>query len=173
MNLYELTEQQQQLISALESITEQDAPDAEAAQIVESALAQIEGEIEAKFEACAKVVRQYEALADAREQEAQHLRARAGMARRNAARLKDWMMLAMESSGKRKVEAGAHTISLVANGGKLPLIIDETVTPETVDATYVVTQLSFDKTAIAADLEAGENIPWAKFGERGQHVRVK
>ena len=79
----------------------------------------------------------------------------------------------MESSGKRKVEAGAHTISLVANGGKLPLIIDETVTPETVDATYVVTQLSFDKTAIAADLEAGENIPWAKFGERGQHVRVK
>ena len=64
----------------------------------------------------------------------------------------------------------AGVASLVGNGGKTPLILPDGWA-DTAPAAYVVVRKEPNGDLIRAALEAGKDIPGAKLGERGEHVR--
>jgi len=60
---------------------------------------------------------------------------------------------------------------LVQNGGKLPLLVDVSV--DGLPEEYIRLTKAPALDAIRADLEAGKELPFARFGERGNSIRIK
>ena len=87
----------------------------------------------------------------------------------------DWAVEnSMRLTGDMKIKTEYYTFSIVKNGGKAPLIIDEGITTDDVDAEYIKWGApSFNTDYIRERLDAGDEIPWARYGERGESLRVK
>ncbi len=87
--------------------------------------------------------------------------------------LKDRLKSYMQAFGKKKIEtADGHTITLQANGGQTPLIIDD-VDPAIIPDELALVRREPSKLAVRKALEAGEWFHWARLGERGSNLRVK
>ena len=54
-----------------------------------------------------------------------------------------------------------------------PLVIDSAIDPKTIDPCYQKITIEFDTEAIRSDLSGGIEVPFAKFGEVGTHLRLK
>jgi hypothetical protein len=86
--------------------------------------------------------------------------------------LKRACVMALGIAGKKSVEGRTGQLSIRANGGKLPLIIDdETAIPS--DYTPMTITYPLDKDKLRKALEAGEGVPGAHLAERGVHLVVK
>ncbi len=86
----------------------------------------------------------------------------------NVDRMKSALKNAMEAMDKTEIRTDLHTFKIVKNGGKLPLIVDGEV-PEL----YIKYKPEVDNEHIRADLEAGANLDFAHFGERGTNLHIK
>lgn len=101
------------------------------------------------------------------EQWQQKARSRAG----RAAWMKELVRRHLLASGRtRAATETGHTVSVVGNGGKVPLDLSP-VDPDALPDRF--TRRVLDPEAVRAALEAGEELPFARLGERGSHVRVK
>ena len=149
--------------------------DDQASEILYQALIATDEATEAKVERYVRVIRSREALAEMRKNEAKHLSERAKVAANEADRLKKSLFTALETLGRAKMEAGPFTVSIQANGGVLPLIIAEGTTTEDVPEALVKTIVTktIDNEQVRAKLEAGEELPFARLGERGRSLRIK
>lgn len=85
----------------------------------------------------------------------------------NKQRMKDLILLAMQTTGELKITTELHTFRVCKNGGKQKLDIHG----EVPDA-YQKIVYEIDKDKIRAALEAGEELDFALLQERGQHVRI-
>ncbi|HEY8377693.1 MAG TPA: siphovirus Gp157 family protein [Nannocystis sp.] len=109
-------------------------------------------------------------------------------------RLKDRLIAYMDRTGRTALHGHVSRFTLRNNGGKPPLVTDPVdpwaVEPRFRRATLVLTapadetlealrsqcrklDLALDNDAIRAALDAGEVVPFARYGERGRHVVVK
>lgn len=137
-------------------------------EVVMDTLEAVMGEFEVKAEGCVYFMKRLEMERDKAKDVANDLLTKA-KARDNAlTRIKDMIQKTMESAQIQKVDAGAFTISLVKNGGKLPLIIDGEV-PDSCKRLI----LEDDKELIRRRLETGEELAFAHLGERGQHISIR
>ena len=82
----------------------------------------------------------------------------------------------MTATGQAKaITPNGNTFAVQKNGGKVPVlplgseVFDLSQIPEA----YIKTVLSLDTDAVRADLEAGEQLPFATLGERGTHLRLR
>jgi hypothetical protein len=88
--------------------------------------------------------------------------------------LKQTMKLHLESRGQTKATtATGRVLRIQANGGKVPVILADTATPESVPAEYVRVTYSIDGDAVRAALEAGAALDFAQFGTVGSHLRIR
>jgi predicted transcriptional regulator len=83
-------------------------------------------------------------------------------------RLKEYMT----ASGTKEFYAGTFALKIKNNGGKVPLIIDETKEIPKL-FTREVTETVIDKELIRKWLDAGCELPFAKLGERGTRLEIK
>lgn len=84
-------------------------------------------------------------------------------------RLRDYM----EYVGKDRMQSATNrTIRIQANGGKVPLEIVPLVDPENVDVRFRKVTVQFDNDAIRNALQNGEQLEFAKLGEKGSHLRI-
>ena len=159
-----LFELQNEFQSLYDMMTDPDADE----EVLQDTLDAVMGEFEVKAQGCVYFMKRLEMERDKAKDVANDLLAKA-KARDNALnRMKDMIQKTMESAQIQKVDAGAFTISLVKNGGKLPLIIDGEV-PDSCKRLI----LEDDKDLIRKRLETGEELDFAHLGERGQHISIK
>ena len=161
MNLYEITGNYLAVLDML------DNPEADEQMILDT-LESIEGELEDKAENYAKIIKNLEALADSRKEEAKRLTESAKTLENKVTYLKNNLYNSMKATGKTKFNTNLFNFNIVKNGGKQPLEITGDV-PE--EFTKTITEADNDK--IRQFLEEGNNLPFAHLKERGESLRIK
>lgn len=85
-------------------------------------------------------------------------------------RLKEMIRNAMVALDKNEIQAGDITFKLQNAGGKLPLIVDENAT---VPERFTKITIENDNDLIRKALESGEELDFARFGERSKILKIK
>lgn len=154
---------------ALESLIIEN--DGEITEVIDQWLAEYEAKETDKVDAYCFLVTKYEEIAS----EARRLAQRASAYKNKADHLKDRLKTHLELRGQQKIETGRFTVTVVRNGGKLPVELCEGVTPEDLPEQFrkVTVEADKDRLRIALLAEQSELGRLAFIGERGTHLRIK
>lgn len=161
--LYELTTEYQTLLDL------GDSPDPEDQQAFLDTLEGLDFEIGLKADAYAAVRSQLIGKKAAIDAEIDRLKAFSNAAGKSIERLEKSLYEAMTAMNKDVIKTDLHTFKIVKNGGKAPLVLDEQNVPDN----YKKVVLEIDKSKIRQALEDGEQLPFARIGERGTHLSIK
>lgn len=161
MNIYELQETWKQIADML---YEEDVDEKCLLDTLES----IEGEIEDKADSYAKIIKEFEALRDARKSEAKRLTESASVLDNRIKFLKGNLFNVMKETGKTKFNTELFSFNICKKRGKQALTIDGEV-PE--EFTKVIIENDTDK--IRQALEDGENLPFAHLEPRGESLIIR
>ena len=159
--LYELSEQYQELLSmALD-------PDVDPEALADT-MEGLEGEIEAKADGYAKVMKELRAVADARKTEAKRLTDGAKSIEANIDRMKSALEAAMRATGKTKFRTTLFSYGIQKNPPALK--IDR---PEDVPAEFLIPQEpKVDSAAIKKELKEGTVFDWCHM-EQSEGLRIR
>lgn len=125
-----------------------------------------------KVDAIAAVIRENEEMGKSRKANAARI---LGLAKQNestVARLKDYLLFNMEQLGKTKVET-EQGVAMVVNNSVAPVIYEENFDADGLPERFLKVSVSVDAKAVSEALRGGENLPFARLGERGKHVRLR
>lgn len=166
-SLYEITEDMQQLVEWMND------PEADQ-QAIADTLEAMQYELEDKAEGYCKVIRQFEADAEAYKAEEERFSNKRAIAENNAKRMKVALQKAMVATGhddKNGLNAGLFKLKVVGNGGKKPLTITGDVPKEFIN---MVPQNDNERIrAFLESLDENDTCSWARLEERGTHLSIK
>lgn len=165
MNLYDLTGEVLELQQLLES---GDVVDQE---LLQNVLTDTTADYDAKLESYAMVIKNISADVDAIDAEVKRLNARKKALQNNIDALKNRMYESMKAVGKTKVKGELFTVSIQANGGKLPVIVDVDTSALPDELVKIVESPDLD--AIAQYIERNPDTNYAHFGDRGEGLRIR
>jgi len=175
MNLLDLTKEAQALEELMLAAVDPDTGEVvDQEGILDRWLQETEGNLAAKLESVARLLREWTALADVRKAEEQRLAKSRKSIEARAERLKNWTKFCLESQDLQKIEAGPYTFAIQNNGGVAPLrMLTEDV--ERIPVAYLVTEVKINTAAIREDLAKGVESAQAvaELGERGTSLRIK
>lgn len=168
--LYELSDDIRNLESALE-----EAEDEEARRILIGAYLSTEQQLAEKLDGYAALITELQSRADARENESRRLQALAKTDTSRIDALKERLLWFYREHELKKVETARYRITMVANGGLLPLLkpADPMELPEEYRIVETVTVVKPNNDALREALAAGEYIPGVALGERGSRIQIK
>lgn len=171
-----------------------DVSEEEAETAIDAWLSEVAGAEAAKLDRYGALIRTIEARAEIQQTEAKRLLDRASVNLNHARRLKDRLLAYMDRTGRKKIEGNLYAFTAANNGGAAPVQIDD-VDPMQVEPRFRVAKLTLacptdetlealesqcrrldveiDTRAVREALDAGEDLPWARYGERGRHIRVR
>lgn len=161
-SLYELKNEYRVLKEMMEDESVDD-------QIIKDTMEGVEYEIEIKAENYAKIIRELEGDMSVIKNEIDRLKSKKERIEKNIEKLKENLKEAMLETGKTKIKTDLFSIGIQKNGGKAPMIIDEDMVPND----YLLYTPSINKDLIRQQLEKGEKLDFAHFGERGESLRIK
>lgn len=147
---------------------------------VDAWLAETGAALREKLDGYAALIREREASAKARDEEAARLAALARADANTAKRLKDRLAWFLNERGEKKpIETPRFRISLCANGGPLPVSL--LVPPADLPADlreervshHALTDLIRQQLATGEPVLDANGAPLAVLGQRGYHVRIK
>lgn len=149
MRIYELTDAYQQVITLMEE---------EGADLTDT-LESIDDVLELKLENTAKVIRTFEAQAEALKTEEDRMRKKRQTYQNNVDRLKSYIFEAMQATGKDKLK-GVHVSLRLQNNPPSVNMLDDKAIP----AHYLIEQPStVDKKAVLQDLKNGIAVEGAEL----------
>lgn len=159
--LYQLTDAYQELLSmALD-------PDVDPEALADT-MEGLEGEIEAKADGYAKVMRELRAVADARKAEAKRLTDGAKSIEANIDRMKSALEAAMRLTGKTKFKTALFSYSIQKNPPALKIDM-----PDRVPAEFLIPQEpKVDSAAIKRELKEGVVFEWCHL-EQSEGLRIR
>lgn len=166
--LFQISEDLEMLHDLMESI---DTDEGQTVEIL-AYLEDTQKELSTKLDNYAEFICELTARAEARKQRAKEMTELAKADEAMVKRLKSTLQYFFEREGLKRQDTDRHRITLAKNGGKAPVLFDDTF-PEDMPEKYQITVIKPNTDAIRADLEAGEELPFARLGERGQSIRVK
>jgi phage host-nuclease inhibitor protein Gam len=162
LKLYEMAFEYQRVLDLCDQ-----AGDPESERAFLDTLEGLKGQIEAKLDNCAAVVRTMEAEMKALQEEEERLYARRRAIDSNRERLKGYMEEQMKACGLEKSKGARFSVQIQTSQPHVE--IDElTKLPDF----YFVTKREPDKRAILADLTAGKAVPGA-HAERSTSLRIR
>lgn len=85
--------------------------------------------------------------------------------------LKEYLKDSMIMTDNKKIKTELFTLSVCKNGGKTPIDIDEENVPQ--DYKQEVVTYKVDSNKIREQLDEGQTLSFARFKERGTHLRIK
>lgn len=139
-------------------------------QVVSDTLEGLLGAIEVKSEGYIAVLNRLDMELTACKKHEQEWKARKQIRENAIKRLKKALTDTMVAIDKTEIAAGDVKIKLVNNGGLLPLIVDEDAEiPDRFKKIIYET----DNSLIRKALDSGEDLPFARYGERGKGIRIK
>lgn len=86
-------------------------------------------------------------------------------------RLKQSLFTAMKETGKTKFKTKLFSFTIAKNGGAAPVIVN--VPTSKLDDEFVIVTEKPNLTAIAEYIKKTGDVSFAKFGERGESLRIK
>lgn len=145
----------------------------EAERAIDAWFAELEQDRNRKLDNCAALIREFEIRAQSRKAEAKRLQERAAVDQNAADRLKARIKLFFEIHGLKTLETARFRLTHAMNGGVLPLILE--AAPEDIPEEFQIKRVvvDIDKETIRHLLEKGEELEFAKLGERGSSLRIK
>lgn len=163
-SLYHLTEQFRGLMALADSET--DIPEQALADTLEG----LQGELQAKAQNVAKFVLNQEAMAEAIENAAEQMQARAKRLRGRTSYLKQYLLQSMQATGISKIESPDLVLSVKLNPESV-VVYDEKAVPVGLMVQPPAPPPRPDKAAIKDRLKAGEEVPGCRL-ERGQRLTI-
>lgn len=160
-SLYKLTSDYEALMEYADSTNPDDQ------QVFEETLDSVTATLDVKMDDYAVVMDHMEAQEDLLDKEIKRLTARKKAIENNRKRMMNRLYDSMVATNRKTVATDHRTFRIKKNGGKLPLIIDGDVPDKYYKMIYEV-----DKDKIRLALETGNNLEFAHFGERGEHVEI-
>ena len=161
--LYALSGEYTRLVDLLED------PEADPA-LVEQELDRIGGAIAQKAEAIAGLIKWYEGLANMREAEAKRMAETVGTFKRQAERLRAYVLVNMRATGLERVDTARFTVSVRQNPARVE-ILEEMMVPG--EFKEIRTTVHIDKRAILAHTkQTGEVVPGTEV-VRGERLDIR
>ncbi|MBE3099912.1 MAG: siphovirus Gp157 family protein [Planctomycetes bacterium] len=160
-------------LDALLAEVEGDVTDPKVQDAVAAWFAELDADLKGKVDNYAALITTLEVRADVRAKEAERLARRAKTDAASAQFLKDRLRGELEARGIQKVETDRYRVSVIANGGKLPLVLGDE--REISDAYWreVPARKEIDRDAIRQALDAGRTVAGAHYGERGRRLSIR
>lgn len=168
--LFNLSDEISQLNVLLDEL---DGDDTESKQLLTNWLEQLGEERDRKLDNYAALISELQAKAAVRKAEAKRLAELAAADEKRAQMLKERLEWFFSVNKLKTVETTRYKLSLAKNGGKAPLILDESLSPTQLPEKFQKISVEVDKTAIRAALEAGEDLDFAHLADRGTSIRIK
>lgn len=166
MTLFEITGQLKELWEMLE------AGDYDEDMLIDTMEA-VEGDFEQKAESYVYIIKQMEADADAMAAMAKDFVEKKQVLENGVKRLKGRLLYMMDAANVPEIKGKAFKIKPVNNGGAKPLILADGMEPSEYPVDFQQTQIVINTKAIREALDAGEELPFAHYGERGRHLSIK
>ena len=160
MKLYEIASEYMDMMELLVDCEESDET------LVLDTLEGIEGEFNYKVENLCKILKELEAEAEKFKAEANRLATRAKTLNNRVDSIKSYIFNSMNAIGVKDASGELFSVKIQKNGGKAPLVIDNDVPVE-------YCKHEPDNDVIRKAIEAGEDIPFAHLGERGESLRIR
>jgi len=171
-NIFDIEGELAQIAEAFDQLADGGTED-EVLAAVESYFADLLQERDTKLDNIARFIAGRLASAAFRKAEADRLKSLATTDENAAKRLKDYVKHLFDANGWTKLETPLHKFSVQRNGGKAPLVVDPTVTGESIPERFRKVKIELDTDALRSALEAGEDIEWACIDAPGTHLRIK
>lgn len=168
--LYDITDD----VMALESLLDEaggDITDPAVCAAFDAWVAELATDMGNKVDNYAAMIRELEFRAADAKEEAARLIARAKSAESKREFLASRLQTALEMQGSPKIEGRRFTVSIVGNGGAIPLEIE---TEAHIPSAYFVTPAPvLSKAKLKDAIEAGMVIEGVKLGERGKRLSIR
>lgn len=152
-------------------------------EVIETTLEVVVGEIAEKGDNYVAVCDKLDMEIEACKKQVEHWQRELKIRENAVSRLKDRLKMFLTMIGAKEIKTDNHTIKLVNNGGKLPLVyrvndlcvdkkkLDLSTIPNKYKRTVVTEEI--DTEQIRNDLDSGVNLDWVQYGERGTNLRIK
>lgn len=161
MTIYELTQEYLQLLA----LAEDELTDP---QTLDDTMEAIQGEIEDKADAYAKIMLQLSAQSDGLDKEIKRLTEKKRAIDNNAKHLKNRLQQAMEVTGKKKFKTALFSFGIQKNPASL--IIDDA---EKIPEEFLIAQApKVDNAGIKAALKAGQEFDWCHLSQ-SESLRIR
>lgn len=164
-NLYEITGN---YLILQEMLYEDEVPEQALLDTIEA----VDGEFDYKIEGYCKIIKNIESDIEAVDKEAKRLTEKKKVLENRVERLKKTMFDAMKLVGKTKAGGNVLGASIQKNGGKLPIILDEMDYAELPEE-YRNVKYTPNNETIREALDKGKDLKFARYGERGESLRIK
>lgn len=160
--LYEIVAELQDFVTANEGLEDE--------QAYRDTLEGLQGELDDKVSQWARCIKNLEGERDAIKAEGDRLTKRARSIDNEVKHMKETLLMYLKAAGVTKAGDAVIKASIVKNGGQAPLEID--LIPVDLPEDFQKITIDADKEAIRAALEGGQQLEWARIGERGEHVKI-
>lgn len=161
MTLYELSNQYELLLDMLSDPNEDE-------EVIIDTIDAIKGEIEVKADGYGKIITMMNSNVKAIDEEIKRLQAKKQVLDNRTKLLKNSVYGVMKQMEVNKIKTDLFTFSIQKNGGVLPLEIVGEVPDNYTKITYEV-----DKDKIRNELQKGKELEFARFGDRGESLRIR
>jgi hypothetical protein len=163
MTLYELKDEYKQLLEMLED------PDIDP-QVIADTMEAVSGELDVKCDSYVVIIKKLEAQVEMIDTELIRLEKNKTALTGNIKRMKSSVLDAIQLTGQRKMETDHFKLSIVKNGGKQPMEVDEI---EKIPQAYISMKPVADIEKIRKELEAGGELEFARLKPRGEHLGIR
>ena len=160
-------------IEKLNDLLDENSDDAEQQQLIAQWFETLGDERDRKLDGYAALISEMLARAEVRKAEAKRLTELAASDEDRAKLLKNRLKTFFETHNLKSVNTVRYRLLVATNGGKQPLIIDESVPVTQMPEQFQKVSIDPDTAAIRDALERGEKLGFAQLGERGTSLRIK
>ena len=171
MSMFELTNDYKRLLMMLEDA--EDADDETIQEVIKDTLELLDGDIEAKADQIAYIIRELDADEEMLKKEEQRIKARRESIVRNRQKLVESLMEAMRAMNKTKFKTTLNSFGIRKAGGNVPVILD--CPPEKLPDRFQKVSIEADVSAIREHLSANPNaeFTWAHLGQRSEYLSIR
>lgn len=170
-SMFELTNDYKRLLMMLEDA--EDADDETMQEVIKDTLELLDGDIEAKADQIAYIIRELDGDEEILKKEEQRIKAKHESIVKNRQRLKDYLMEAMRLTGKEKFKTALNSFGIRKAGGKQPLIIDFENPADIPEDYRKVVKYGANSDKIREALDKGEELSWARYAERTEYLSIR
>ena len=163
MTLYELKNEYMELLALLED------PDTDP-QVIADTMEGIQGELDIKCDSYVVVIKNLESQVEMIDTELIRLEKNKSALTNNIKRMKAAVLDTIQMTGSRKMVTDHFKLSIVKNGGKQPMEVDEI---EKIPQDYLTMKPVANMEKIRQELEGGGQLDFARLKERGEHLSIR
>ena len=159
-------------LERLNELLDQTDGDTEQLTLINEWFSTLGEERDRKLDNYASLISEMTARAAIRKAEGQRMVELAASDELRAKQLKDRLKVFFEAHELKTINTQRYRLSLCNNSSR-PLVIDNDIAPKDLPEQYQKVSVEANNTAIRDALKAGEELPFARLGDAGKHIRIK